>query len=382
MIPAPTLADLRRRRSQKWRAFPSDVLPAFVAEMDFPLPPPVQAAVMEAVQRGDCGYAWPSEELNEALAGFARARFGWAVDPGDVTLIPDVMAGVVELLRIAARPGEGVVVNTPVYPPFFSHIAEAGCRVVEAPLAGDAGGRYELDLDALAAAFAAGARACLLCNPHNPSGRVFSRAELERVAELAERHDVLVLADEIHAPLVLPGARHTPFLSLGEPATGRGVALVSASRGWNVPGLKCAQVVAQSEPMRRLVGRLSHDVVERVGSLGIAATTAAYRDGGTWLDEVVTVVDGRRRLLAGLLRERLPAVCHVPPEGGYLAWVDCRELGLAGEPADVFLERGRVALGPGPAFGPPGAGHVRITMATSAEILEEIVERMRAAVLG
>src|ERR1041385_5423215 len=209
----PSLAELRRRRSQKWRAFPPDVLPAFVAEMDFGLPPPVVAAVAEAVEMGDCGYAWPSEELSEALAGFVGERFGWRVSPGDVAQVPDVMAGVVELLRSALRPGDGVVGDTPAYPPVFTHIAEAGCRVVEVPLARDASGRDELDLDALEAAFAAGARAYLLCNPHNPSGRVLSRADLERVAALAERHGVLVLADEIHAPLALPGARHAPYLS-------------------------------------------------------------------------------------------------------------------------------------------------------------------------
>ncbi|HXM56521.1 MAG TPA: aminotransferase class I/II-fold pyridoxal phosphate-dependent enzyme [Candidatus Dormibacteraeota bacterium] len=374
-----SLPELRRRRSQKWRACPPDVLPAFVAEMDFALAPPVAAALVEAVELGDCGYAWPSEELGAALAGFAGERFGWRIDPGDVALVPDVMVAVVELLRIALRPGDGVVINTPAYPPFFTHIAEAGCRVVEAPLARDGSGRYELDLDALAAAFAAGARAYLLCNPHNPSGRVLSRAELERVAELAERHGALVLADEIHAPLALPGAPHVPYLSLGEPAVTHGVALVSASKGWNVPGLKCAQAVAQSVAARQLTGAFSSDFLARVGSLGVIATTAAYRDGGPWLDEALTLIDANRQLLAELLAEHVPAARYVPPEGGYLAWIDCRPLHLQTEPADWFLERGRVALGAGPAFGDPGAGHVRLTMATSPALLTEIVGRMRAA---
>jgi cysteine-S-conjugate beta-lyase len=374
-----SLADLRRRRSYKWRAFPPDVLPAFVAEMDFPLPPPVAAAIVEAVERGDLGYAWPSEELGEAFAGFAAARYGWRVEPSDVALVPDVMAGVVELLRRAVRPGDGVVVNTPAYPPFFSHIREAACQVFEAPLARDGDG-YELDLDAVERAFVAGARVYLFCNPHNPSGRVFSRAEVEAVAALADRHGVLVLADEIHAPLVLPGARHSPFLSVGDAAGGRAIALVSASKAWNIPGLKCAQAVAQSDSMRELVGRLSEDVLFRVGSLGITASIAGYRDGGPWLDELLAVVDHNRRLMGSLLADRLPGARYVPPEGGYLAWIDCRDLGLDGEPVEVFREKGRVALGPGPTFGSPGAGHVRVTMATSPEILEEIVERMRTAV--
>jgi cysteine-S-conjugate beta-lyase len=203
---------------------------------------------------------------------------------------------------------------------------------------------------------------------------------VEAVAALAERHGVLVLADEIHAPLVLPGARHTPFLSVGDAAAGRAIALVSASKAWNIPGLKCAQAVAQSDSMRALVGRLSEDVLFRVGSLGIIASIAGYRDGGPWLDELLAVVDHNRRLMGSLLAGRLPGARYVAPEGGYLAWIDCRDLGLDAEPVDVFRERGRVALGPGPTFGPPGAGHVRVTMATSPEILEEIVDRMRTAV--
>jgi cysteine-S-conjugate beta-lyase len=373
------LTELRQRRSYKWRAFPPDVLPASIAEMDFALAPPVAAAIVGAVALGDCGYAWPDEELAAAFAAFASARYGWEVDPTGVTLVPDVMVGVLELLRLWAKPGDGVVINTPVYPPFFSHIREAGCRVVEAPLACGAGG-FGLDLDAVERAFAGGARAYLLCNPHNPTGRVFSRAELEAVAALAERHGVLVLADEIHAPLVLSGARHVPFLSLGEPATRLGVALVSASKGWNIAGLKCAQAVTGSDEMRALVGRLPEDVKLRVGNLGIPASTAAYRDGGEWLDGLLSVLDRRRRLMGDLLADRLPAARYFQPQGGYLAWVDCRGLGLDEEPVDVFLRRGRVALGRGATFGEAGVGYVRVTMATSEELLEEIVERMRAAV--
>jgi cystathionine beta-lyase len=219
----------------------------------------------------------------------------------------------------------------------------------------------------------------LLCNPHNPTGRVFSLAELADVAELSERYNVLVLADEIHAPLVLPGARHTPFLSLGEPATSHGIALLSASKAWNIPGLKCAQAVVASGAMRTLVGRMPEGFVFRVGNLGIAASIAAYRDAGRWLDELLSVLDRNRRLMSELLAERLPRVRYVPPQGGYLAWLDCRGLALGEEPVEVFLARGRVALGPGPKFGAPGVGHVRVTMATTGEILRDVVERMRAA---
>src|ERR1700730_2238100 len=195
-----TLAELRRRQSAKWRMFPADVLPAFVAEMDFLLAPPVATALAEAVAIGDTGYAIETPELGQALSGFAHDRFEWDVNPADVTLLPDVMNGVREVLSVALKPGDGVVINTPVYPPFFRYIAQAGCQVVEVPLEEGLGG-YQLDLDAVERAFKSGARGYLLCNPHNPTGRVFARAQLQVVANLAERYGVTVFADEIHAPL-------------------------------------------------------------------------------------------------------------------------------------------------------------------------------------
>src|ERR1700730_460209 len=373
-----SLTELRRRRSYKWLAFPADVLPAFVAEMDFMLAPPVEAAVAEAIAIGDTGYACENSDLGQALSTFVRDRFTWDVDPSDVILIPDVMSGVTEALRVALKPGDGVVINTPVYPPFFRHITEAGGKVVEAPLAEGVGG-YELDLDVVEEAFKSGARGYLLCNPHNPTGRVFSRAELEQVLALAARYGVPVFADEIHAPLVLPGARHTSFLSLGEPAAQLRAVFISASKAWNIPGLKCAQLVVAGEAMRSMAQSLPEGMASRPGNLGVIASLAAYRDGGPWLDELIGVIDRNRRLLSDLLTELLPEVSYVPPQGGYLAWLDCRGLGLGDDPVDFFLERGRVALGPGRKFGAPGAGHVRITRATPDEILRSIVDRMRAA---
>ena len=373
-----SLPELRARRSYKWRAYPADVLPTFVAEMDVTLAEPVTRVLQEALAAGDTGYATPDPELAAAVASFHLAHFGWQLEPAGVRLIPDVMTGVTEVLRSAIPPGSGVVVNTPVYPPFFAHIGSAGCRVVEAPLTRSGAG-YALDLDALEAAFAAGASAYLLCNPHNPTGLVLTVVELRRVAELAERFQVLVLADEIHAPLTLVGSRHVPYLSLPE-AHAHGIAFVSASKGWNVPGLKCAQLVTAAAPMRDLAARLPEELGYGAGNLGVIASIAAYRDGGPWLDDLLVLIDRNRRLLADLLADRLPTVGYVPPRGTYLAWLDCSELGLPEEPARVFLERGRVALRPGPDVGTLGRGWVRATIATAPEILTEIVERMRSAV--
>src|SRR6202165_649167 len=307
-----SLTELRRRRSYKWVAFQADVLPTFVAEMDFMLAPPVQAAVAEAVAIGDTGYACETSDLGLAFSTFVRDRFSWDVDPADVILMPDVMSGVTEVLRVALKPGDGVVINTPVYPPFFRHITEAGGKVVEAPLAEGVGG-YELDLDVVDQAFKSGARGYLLCTPHNPTGRVFSRAELEQVLALAARYGVLVFADEIHAPLVLPGARHTSFLSLGEPAAQLGAVFISASKAWNIPGLKCAQLVVAGEAMRSMAQSLPEGMASRAGNLGVIASIAAYRDGGPWLDELIGVIDRNRRLLSDLLTELPPGVRYVTP---------------------------------------------------------------------
>ena len=225
---------LRRRRSEKWRMHPPDVLPAFIAEMDYDLAEPVLAALRSAIEASDCGYANASG-LGEAFARFAAARHGWAVDPGRVHLVPDVMAGLEAILLLTTEPGDGVVINTPVYPPFFAHIPNAGRRVVEVPLV-VRDGRWELDFDALEAAFAAGARGYLLCSPHNPTGRVFSAADLGRIGTLAERYGVTVISDEIHASLTLPGARHTPFVAAGRAAAEHGVTLASTSKAFNVAG--------------------------------------------------------------------------------------------------------------------------------------------------
>ena len=372
-----SLDRLRKRRSSKWAMYPEDVLPAWVAEMDFPLAPPVREVLLTAIEGDDCGYTHAAG-LGEALAVFA-ARSGWHVDPERVWIVPDVMVGAAEVLRLVTKPRDGVVINPPVYPPFFATIEEIDRRIVEAPLvATDAG--WELDLDAVDQAFAAGARAYLLCNPHNPTGRVFARAELEQVVELAERYDAFVVADEIHGPLTLAGAVHTPFVSLGEAAAVRSVTLTAATKAWNVPGLKCGLVVAGSPEVQAELERLPKEIHERAGHLGALASEAAYRAGGEWLDALLICLDGNRRHLLDLLAANLPEVRDVMPQASYLAWLDCRALPLGDDPAAVFLERGRVALSPGLDFGREGRGFARLNIGTSRELIAEAVRRMAEAV--
>jgi cystathionine beta-lyase len=373
-----SLDTLRRRRSWKWTEYPPDVIPAWVAEMDFDLAEPIKDAVREAIGASDCGYPHPIG-LGEAYAEFATRRFGWTPGPGQVFAVPDVMTGIAEVLQEVTPHGSGVVINPPVYPPFFYRLRLTGRRVVEAPLRRDSNGRYHLDIDAVDAALAADdVAAYLLCSPHNPTGRVWSRDDLAAVAAVCERRAVALIVDEIHAPLALPGARHVPFLSLdlAESLARRTFTFTSASKGWNIPGLKCGLAVvghrdAAAGLERRWEGLLA-------SHLGVLATMAAFRDCEPWLDAACEQLDENRVLLAKLLAQHLPTVSYQPPEASFLAWLDCRALGVP-DPAAMFLDRALVALSSGQDFGELGNGFVRLNMGTSPAILEEMVRRMGAA---
>ncbi|HXY43809.1 MAG TPA: aminotransferase class I/II-fold pyridoxal phosphate-dependent enzyme [Acidimicrobiales bacterium] len=371
------LDELRKRRSVKWTRHPPDVLPAWVAEMDYDLAAPVVEALREATEAGDAGYANPVG-FGAPFAAFARSRWSWAVEPARVFALPDVMSGMAEVVTAVTDPGAGVVVNPPVYPPFFSRTALAGRRIVEAPLARKAEGRYDLDFDAIDAALGRdGVAAYLLCNPHNPVGRVWSRRDLMTVADLCQHHGTWLLADEIHAPLALGGAAHVPFLSLDHETAERTVVFSSASKGWNIPGLKCALAVTASAGTHRLLAKRWEALLP--SHFGVLATMAAFGRSTAWLDTVRAQLDENRWLLRDLLATELPAVGYVPPEASFLAWLDCRELGMGDDPAAGFLERGRVALSPGPGFGSQGRGWARLNIGTSPQLIEEAVDRMASA---
>lgn len=369
-----TWAELRRTRtSVKWRVFGPDVLPVWVAEMDSAPCPPVLEAVTAALQRGDTGYAWTSEYA-DAVAGFAAQRWGWSPDPATMASVPDVMIGIEELLHRHVPRERAVVVSPPVYDSFYGFIASVGRRLVTAPL--DAA--HRLDFEALDRAFveAGPGSAYLLCNPQNPTGTVHTAAELVELATLADAHGILVISDEIHAPLVQPGATYTPYVSLPEAA--RGVALVSGSKAWNLAGLKAALAVPGGEARTRLTDL--HEVVNHgANHLGVIAQTAAYTRGVAWLDQLLGEIAARRAYVEELLAEHLPQVRATPASATYLAWLDCRALGDE-DPAGTFRERGKVALSPGFAYDPEGgAGWARLNIATSEEVLAEAVRRMAAA---
>ena len=355
-----------------------DVLPLTVAEMDFALAAPVAEALREAVERSDTGYAMATPGLGRALAGFAAGRWNWDLDPASVTAVIDVGVGVVELLRLLARPGDAVVISPPVYPPFFDWVAEAGARLLEVPLAHDDAG-WRLDLAALETAFAAHPAAYVLCNPHNPVGRVHTPGELAALVRLAQAHRVTIVSDEIHGPLVLPGATFTPLLTVPGAAE-VAVSVLSASKAWNLAGLKCAAVVTGAPRMAALADRFPADTRWRIGHLGVIATVAAFTAGEPWLDQLLATFGHRRAQLAELLRQRLPTLTWDPPQATYLAWLNCSALGPGNKRARLFLERGRVALEPGLRFGAVGSGYARLNFATSSDILDQATARMATSV--
>ncbi|MEJ1092014.1 MalY/PatB family protein [Microbacterium istanbulense] len=375
-VTALPLAHLRERTSEKWREYPEDVLPLFVAETDFPLAPAITAALERAVREGDTGYVASRTPLAQTYSDFAARRFGWQVDPALTRSTADVSMGIVEILRRVIAPGDRVIVNPPVYPPFFDLVTEAGGVVERVPLR-DTGASWELDLEAIERALEDGARAVLLCNPHNPTGTVHAASALDGLARLAERYGATVVSDEIHAPLAQPEAAFTPFLASGEAARAVGYAVVSASKAFNLAGLKCALMVAATPERNALLRGLPAEVEWRTGQFGLLASVAALSpESDDWLDGLLVTLDANRRLLGDLLAAQLPEARYRMPDAGYLGWIDLAGLGWGDNPAKRILREGRVALHFGPAFGAEGAGHVRVNFGTSPEILTEAIRRI------
>ncbi|MFB8386060.1 MalY/PatB family protein [Microbacterium sp. NPDC055910] len=371
---------LRERTSVKWRAYPDDVLPLFVAETDFAPAPAITAALARAVELGDTGYSAPGAGVGAAYAAFALRRFGWSVDPARARTTCDVMMGVVEVLRRVTSPGDRVVVTTPVYPPFFDCIPEAGAVVETVPLReSDAG--WQLDLTGIESALAAGARTVLLCNPHNPTGTVHAKADLAELAAIAERHGAVVLSDEIHAPLTQPDVVFTPFLSASPAAERVGYAFVSASKAFNLAGLKCALMVTASDENSAVLRALPDEIEWRTAHFGAIAAIAAFSvESDAWLDAQLAALDVNRRLLAELLDEYLPDAVYRIPDAGFLAWVDLSAYGWGDDPGRLILRDAKVAFHFGPQFGEQGAGHVRINFGCAPDMLREAIRRVSALV--
>ena len=375
-----TLEDLRAGGGLKWRAFP-DCIGAFVAEMDFGIAAPIRDALLDAVQRGQVGYlsAAPLQALAEACARWQSAHHGWNLPVDAIKAVPDVLGALEVVSRYYLPAAAPVALPVPCYMPFLPLLTLLGHPVVQVPM--DRGGEgWALDEDALEAAFAGGARMLVLCNPHNPIGKVYSREQLQRIATIAARHDARVFADEIHAPLVFPGQRHIPYATVCDEAAHQAITAVSASKAWNLAGLKCAQLIfTRAQDLLRW-RELDHFAGNSTATLGVLAHTVAWSRGDDWLLGVLDYLHGNRELLGRLLREHLPQVGYLPPQGTYLAWLDCRALALDGPPHAFFRREAKVALTDGGECGHGGEGHVRLNFAMPRPLLIETIERMTAAV--
>lgn len=377
MIRFPSLEQLRTRGSAKWRLYDPDVLPMPVAEMDVHLADCIARTLHDAVSRSDTGYPATDGGIQAAFAAFAASRWGWAVPPDRVIQVPDVSVGSVEVLKAVSRPGTTVLISTPVYPPFRHWPSTAGLAIRDIPMLGSvASGDWRLDLPAIESAFADGAQAYLLCHPHNPLGHLHPQQELAELAAIAERHGGWVVADEIHAPLTLPGHTFTPFLTTSPAARRVGIALHSASKAWNLAGLKSALVVTDHPDAAVAVARLPPDLPWHAGHLGALAGISAFTEGVDWLDALLPILADNQRLLADELATRLPQARYRPGQAGYLGWIDMRELGWGDDPAAHALRLGRLALGIGPQFGTPGAGHARINLGCAPDLVPEAVSRL------
>ncbi len=366
---------LRARRTMKWSTYPHDVLPLWVAEMDYPTAPPVMAALRRAVDAESFGYPLSAETsgLADTLAGWLAVSHGWSVDPGGIFVVADVLTGLSLAIETFSEPTEAVIIPTPVYVPFFGVVELTGRPQVHVPMVMEED-RWVLDLDGIDRALTDGARTLILCNPQNPLGRVHSRTELLALAEVISRHDARVVSDEVHAPIAF-GRPHIPYASLSPQTARHTVTLMSASKAWNIPGLKCAQVVTSNSADAGAWGQLPMWTTIGVSTMGIEANLAAYREGGPWLSEVRALLATHRDLVADAVAG-MPGVRYAPGEGTYLAWLDCTELELGVEPADWFLEHAKVALSAGAPFRAPALRFARLNFATTTPILGESLDRM------
>ena len=382
-IIVPPLTQLQKRHSEKWRAFPKEILPLPVAEMDFPVADPIREVLTEMINNSDMGYLGPIPELGQSFSGFTKRRWNWEVNPTYVRAVTDVGVAAVELIRVFVKPGEKVLISSPVYQNFYTWINETKIEMVDVSFKKDVnaedGTGWSLDWDGLEAAYRSGITAHLISNPHNPFGKVFTKSDLQRIAALAKEHGVVVISNEIHAPLTYKEQPFTPFLSLGDDAAAVGVAISSASKGWNIAGLKCAIIISQSEQMHERLNQLPPALHYRASLLGAFATVAAFEKGETWLDQAIELLDHNRKLLAKLITEKLPVVSYNLPHCSYLAWLEVSGLNLGEDPGAILIEKAKVALNSGHIYGPLGKSYVRFNFATSPEIITEAITRISRA---
>jgi cystathionine beta-lyase len=380
---AHNLVELHTHHSEKWRAFPQDVLPLPVAEMDFPVAEPIKAILTEMVAHSDLGYLGPIPELGLGFKKFAAERWNWNVDEKQVRVATDVGVAVVEILRVFTKPGDSILICSPVYHNFYTWINETKLTLVDVPFertGNEDTNPWILNWDSIESAYASGLKVHLLCSPHNPLGFIYSEQDLRKIVALAKKYDVLVISDEIHAPLTFPGETFVPILSLGADAESVALCVTAASKGWNIAGLKCAIIISQNNEMNTELAKLAPAMHYRASLLGGFATAVAFAECEVWLDTVLAQLDQNRHLIKKLLAEKLPTVRYHIPQNSYLAWLDVESLNLGENPSVRLIEKGRVAFSPGHGFGKQCDQYVRLNFATSTEIITEAIDRIARAI--
>jgi cysteine-S-conjugate beta-lyase len=376
-IDATTAEMLRAKGSWKWTAPGPGGFGAAVAEMDFGAAEPILAALARLSADAAFGYLPPhlAEDLGLACAEFVQRRFGWTVDPARIYPVPDVIKALELAITHYSRPGSPVILPTPAYMPFLIVPGYLGRDIIQVPML-NSGGTFALDLEGIDAAFAAGGDMVIFCNPYNPLGRVFTADEMKGLTDVVDRRGGRVFADEVHAPLVYPGYRHIPYASTSDTAAAHSLTATSASKAWNLPGLKCAEVILTSDADVRKWEELGMFATHGASNPGVVANIAAFREGEPWLADAMAYLDDSRRLLADLVSSHLPQVRYQPPQGTYLAWLDCSALRLADSPGALITERAQVTVVDGPAFGDGGAGSFRFNFAAPQPLIAEMIGRI------
>jgi len=373
------IIDRRRSDSVKWCRYDEDVLPLWVADMDFVSPEPVIRALRERVDHGVFGYGTEPPALRKVVVEQLEQLYGWQVSPEALLFLPGVARGFNLACRAVASPGDGMLVQTPIYPPILRVPANAGLTCDEMELTRQPDGQYSIDFDAFEAAITGRTRVFVLCNPHNPVGRVFRRDELERMAEVCLRHGIVICSDEIHCDLVFGDSRHLPIASLDPEIGQQTITLMAPSKTYNIAGLKCSVAIVENAELWEKINAAKADLVPGVSIMGYVAALAAYRDGGPWLQEVLRYLEANRDFVLEFVDAHLPGITAGKPEGTYLAWLDCRQSGIPGNPHEFFLEKARVAVNDGQTFGRGGEGFVRLNFACPRAALAEALDRMKEA---
>jgi cystathionine beta-lyase len=374
------IATLRARRTNKWHKFPEDVLPAWVADMDFGVAPPITAALQRLTDNQEYGYAARDGALAAAFSRRMQSRFNWRTDPADAFPIGDLVQASFSSVMAFSEPGDAILLQLPSYPPFMAAINDTGRRLIANPMR-DNGTRWVLDLAAYDAAPDPRARVLIFCHPQNPTGRAYTRSELEDIAAFAIRHDLIVVSDEIHADIVYPGSTHIPLASLHPDIAARTITITSATKSFNIPALRCAVMHFGAPALKtRFFERIPARLLGSPGVTGVDATIAAWDDGQPWLEEILAQLQANRDWLAQNIGTALPGVTMRLPEATYLAWLDCSALALPCPAGQFFLDHARVGLNFGETFGAQYANFARLNFATPRPVLQQIIGRMSEAI--